>query len=157
MSSKTIQLDVREDIRAGREPFSKIRAAVAQMGTRGVLVLTAPFEPTPLYGVLEAQGFTHVAKELAGGDWEIRFAREAKSSPRAEAEAVHLDARGLEPPQPMVKIFEALAVLPDGAVLHALTDRRPVHLYPQLEARGFRGESTPQPDGSFLTVIRHAR
>jgi hypothetical protein len=83
MKPKTIQVDVREDIRAGREPFSRIMAAVAQAGPRDSLVLTAPFEPTPLYGVLGAQGFSHAAKELPGGDWEIHFTRTDEAAPQA--------------------------------------------------------------------------
>jgi hypothetical protein len=65
-----------------------------------------------------------------------------------------VDARGLEPPQPMVKILETLATLPTDAALRARTDRRPVHLYPMLEARGFAGQSEEQSDGSFITHIR---
>jgi uncharacterized protein (DUF2249 family) len=67
---------------------------------------------------------------------------------------VELDARGLEPPQPMVKILEALAALPEGGELRAHTDRRPIHLYSHLEERGFSGDSEEQNDGSFITHIR---
>ena len=67
-----------------------------------------------------------------------------------------VDARGLEPPQPLVIILEALARLPDGAELLAQTDRRPMHLYDQLKARGFTGETEEQDDGSFVTTIRRA-
>ena len=65
-----------------------------------------------------------------------------------------VDARGLEPPQPLVKILEALAGLPEGARLRARTDRRPMHLYAQLQERGFVGETEEQEDGSFVTHIR---
>jgi TusA-related sulfurtransferase len=67
-----------------------------------------------------------------------------------------VDARGLEPPEPMVKILEAVAALPAGAQLRAHTDRRPMHLYAQLEQRGFIGDSQEQSDGSFLTVIKRS-
>lgn len=72
------------------------------------------------------------------------------------AETVEVDARGLEPPQPMVRILEALVGLPTGAVLRARTDRRPMHLYPLLAERGFQAETQEQSDGSFLTLIRRA-
>jgi uncharacterized protein (DUF2249 family) len=65
-----------------------------------------------------------------------------------------VDVRGLEPPQPLVVILEALARLPESAELRALTDRRPMHLYDQLKARGFTGETKEQNDGSFVTTIR---
>jgi TusA-related sulfurtransferase len=67
---------------------------------------------------------------------------------------VEVDARGLEPPQPLVIILETLASLPAGAELRARTDRRPMHLYPQLEERGFTALTEEQPNGSFLTHIR---
>jgi len=69
---------------------------------------------------------------------------------------IEIDARGLLPPEPMVKILEAVAGLAQGAELHARTDRRPMHLFPQLEARGFLAKCAEQSDGSFLTLIRHA-
>jgi len=72
------------------------------------------------------------------------------------AETVEVDARGLEPPQPMVRILEALARLPAGAELRARTDRRPMHLYPLLAERGFTADTQEQSDGSFLTFIRRA-
>jgi TusA-related sulfurtransferase len=67
---------------------------------------------------------------------------------------VFVDARGLEPPEPLVRILEAISNLPNNAELHARTDRRPMHLYAQLEQRGFTGESEEQTDGSFITHIR---
>jgi uncharacterized protein (DUF2249 family) len=66
-----------------------------------------------------------------------------------------LDARGLEPPQPLVKIMEGLTRLEKGDLLRAHTERRPMHLYSLLETRGFSGESTEQPDGTWITEIRH--
>lgn len=69
---------------------------------------------------------------------------------------VDVDARGLEPPRPLVVVLEALASLPAGGELRAQTDRRPLHLYPLLEQRGFVGETEEQHDGSFITTIRRA-
>lgn len=71
------------------------------------------------------------------------------------APVVVLDARGLEPPEPMIRILEALASLPRDSALRALTDRRPLHLYPMLEQRGFRAETQPGSDRGFVTLIRH--
>ena len=67
---------------------------------------------------------------------------------------VTLDTRGLEPPEPMVLILEALTTLPPGTNLQASTDRRPIHLYPLIEQRGFRAETIPAQDHGFVTVIR---
>ena len=67
-----------------------------------------------------------------------------------------VDARGLEPPQPLVVILEALAQMPEVTELHAHTDRRPMHLYSLLDDRGFVGVTEEQADGSFITTIRRA-
>jgi len=164
---------VREEIRSGQEPFAKIMQAVGRLQEDEQLLLIAPFAPAPLFAVLAQQGFSHQAKPTADGDWEVLFTRApagpveakppavsapsqrgAKSAPGSGSPVVEVDARGLEPPQPLVKILEALAALPAGARLTARTDRRPMHLYDQLAERGFIGESEEQKDGSFVTHIR---
>lgn len=138
------------------------------------LRLLAPFEPKPLFGVLGQQGFAHRARPIGDGDWEVVFFRDAAGAAQAvescasqaashsacgcrdtATTAIELDVRGLEPPQPMVRILEALNDLTHGAELRARTDRRPMHLHPMLEARHFTGESEEQADGSFVTIIRH--
>ena len=172
MNEKIVTLDVRADIRAGRQPCSSIMGAAAGLKVGESLRLLAPFEPKPLFEVLGQQGFAHKAQPLGGGDWEVLFFRDATvpqqtvQTPASQSSAgcggscdapseLEVDARGLEPPQPMVKILEALDGLPAATRLHARTDRRPMHLYPLLEARGFAGESEEQSDGSFITHIRH--
>jgi len=167
MSTKTVTLDVREDLRRGREPFSKIMSAAAGLGDGEALRVIAPFEPVPLFGVLAQQGFAHVARAMADGSWEVSFTREVAATaaprgtnrppcPKAAGQGtpvVEVDARGLEPPQPLAKILQAVATLPADTRLRAYTDRRPMHLYPKLAERGFVGESEEQPDGSFITHI----
>ena len=167
----TFTIDVRDDIRNGREPFSTIMAAATALRSDEQLLVIAPFEPVPLFRVLEKQGFCHTSQPIAAGDWEVRFMRPSNPSPVGDglAEAyrcadcdsafvqlnvVEVDARGLEPPQPMVRILETLARLPDGVEVQARTDRRPLHLYAQLEERGFTAETQEQSDGSFLTYVR---
>ena len=48
-----------------------------------------------------------------------------------------LDVRGLEPPQPMVRVLEEIDRLGPGAELEVHHERRPMFLYPQLDERGF--------------------
>jgi len=167
MDNQIITLDVREDIHNGREPFSKIMNAVAELQAEQQLLVIAPFEPVPLFHVMKKQGFGHAAKAIGSGDWEVLFTRSNQPQPATnvngqcnsshrtlQSTLLEIDARGLEPPQPMVKILEALVNIPSGAGLIARTDRRPMHLYGQLEARGFVGQTEEQSDGSFLTHIR---
>ena len=66
-----------------------------------------------------------------------------------------LDNRGLPPPEPMVRILEAVESLRDGDDLRVLMDREPLLLYPELERRGFEWEFSPLAE-DFLLVIRRA-
>ncbi len=172
--STIITLDVRPDFRAGQHPCDKIQNALGNVGANETLRLLVPFEPLPLYEVAARKGLGHRAKSTPEGDWEVFFSHDAPAASTAtNSSAAHsacgcgcsesepatildVDARGLEPPQPMVKILEALTTLPAKAALRARTDRRPVHLYPILEARGFDGKSEEQTDGSFVTHIERA-
>lgn len=70
--------------------------------------------------------------------------------------ALVLDNRGLEPPQPMMRILESLAGLPDGTTLLAINEREPLFLYPELAERGYQYQTTPHPDGSFHITIGRA-
>ena len=72
----------------------------------------------------------------------------------AEPPMLELDARGFEPPQPLMKTLEALATLPASVTLRLHTRWRPALLYAELEKRGFIGESQEQTDGSCITHIR---
>jgi len=69
-------LDVRPLIDAGEEPFETIMNAVGELVDED-LVIVAPFEPTPLEGVLSSQGFTFDANEVEPGHWRTRFSLEA--------------------------------------------------------------------------------
>lgn len=66
---------------------------------------------------------------------------------------VDLDARGLEPPLPLIRILEAVEVLPLNSTLRARTERRPVHLFAHLEERGFDASTQEEEDGSCTTII----
>ena len=66
---------------------------------------------------------------------------------------VAIDNRGLEPPQPMLRILGLLETLAPGERLEAHNDRVPVMLLPRLEEGGWRYETAPQPDGSCRVTI----
>lgn len=162
-----VPLDVREDLRAGTQPLGRIMDAAASLLPGQQLLLIAPFRPAPLLRLLESRGFLWEARPAGGEDWEVVFTRAdppagERTTPGQSAGApagrgdpvINLDVRGLEPPQPLVKILEALTALPGGAALQARTDRWPMHLYSHLDERGFTSTTDQQADGSFLTHIR---
>ncbi|AGB32197.1 hypothetical protein C488_11013 [Natrinema pellirubrum DSM 15624] len=61
-------LDVRE---IDGPPFDDIMAALEELETEQRLRLIAPFEPKPLYEVLDDRGFTHESREREGGVWHV--------------------------------------------------------------------------------------
>lgn len=73
MRDSVIRVDVREHIEAGRDPFSVIMGAVSRLNAGDQLLLIAPFEPTPLFGLMASRGFDYKGKELPDGSWEILF------------------------------------------------------------------------------------
>ena len=79
MEPTTVTLDVREDIREGREPFRKIMDAVSHLRDGDTFRLIAPFEPRPLINMLSAQGFTAVVTRRADDDFEVVFSRRSRS------------------------------------------------------------------------------
>src|SRR5215469_7960618 len=98
---RRVRLDVREDIRRGEEPFTRIMTAVRELEGDQALVVRAPFEPIPLYEVLGKRGFLHWAERCAADDWSVTFFRERSPSPAPAAPTASqgraIDVRGLEP------------------------------------------------------------
>jgi uncharacterized protein (DUF2249 family) len=68
--------------------------------------------------------------------------------------SIDIDNRGLEPPEPMVRILAALAKLPEGDSIIALMDREPLLLYPELERRGCEWDFREDAGRYVLTVRR---
>lgn len=69
-------LDARPTLEQGGEPFVDIMQAAASIQPGERLVIIAPFEPTPLYGVLGGQGFSHATWRRSDDEWIIRFTRD---------------------------------------------------------------------------------
>ncbi len=168
---RIVELDVREDLREGREPFARIMAARGQVPEGGALMLRAIFEPAPLYAVLGKQGWSHWTDQRGEEDWVVWFYRDdASSGDAAPAQggaeealedgepegAVVLDVRGMEPPEPMVRTLTALESLSRGETLVQINVREPRFLLPQLEERGFVYEVREQSEDMVRVFIRHA-
>ncbi|MEJ2185299.1 MAG: DUF2249 domain-containing protein [Gemmatimonadota bacterium] len=178
---RVIDVDVRDDLQNGREPFSRIMAARRRVPPGGALRLRAIFEPVPLYAVLAKQGLAHYTEQPGPEDWRVWFF--ADGSPAAGyrggddagtgdgedadtgsggavdepgGDVVVLDVRGLEPPEPMVRTLAALETLPASATLVQINVRVPQFLLPQLEARGFVYEIREQRSDLVRVFIQRA-
>jgi uncharacterized protein (DUF2249 family) len=64
-----------------------------------------------------------------------------------------IDVGHLPPPLPMVRILEALRELGPGATLLVRHTRRPIHLYPRLDALGCAHETTELGPKRFEILI----
>ena len=177
-----VEVDVRQDLRQGREPLARIMAAVSALREDEVLQVRAIFHPVPLLTVLGKRGFASESHENAPDDWSVWFWRDAGDiappSPRTrEADAVSprttaasvgahspaddhtvwLDVRGLQPPEPLVRTLAALETLSDGDQLVQLNERVPQLLLPMLAERGFACElDDSRADQVLLRIWRPA-
>lgn len=167
-----LTLDVREQLRSGGEPLPRILETVRKLQTGQPLWLLATFEPIPLYALLALRGFSHVATQRGEGDWEVLFIPGEREANGAETERparsfdvsisatdwpapkASLDNRGLQPPEPMIRILDALEHLMPGEVLEAINERDPVFLYPELAARGAAIATDTRADGSVRLLVR---
>ena len=169
---QVVELDVREDLLNGREPFGRIMAARQTVPPGGALRLRAIFEPVPLYAVMAQQGFDHWTEELAPDDWQVSFyparsgaeARPARST-SAERGALAasagdpgavtvLDLRDVAASERMPRAHAALDQLPAGRTLLLIDDDVPQIPLSRLEELGFTREVREQKDGPVRVFIR---
>jgi uncharacterized protein (DUF2249 family) len=71
------------------------------------------------------------------------------------AAATVVDARGLEPPEPMVRVLNALDELPRGERLLMLIHIEPRPLFRVLEQNLFAYRCELKPEGHFEVTIWH--
>lgn len=133
-------------------------------------VLINDHDPVPLYYQFAAQfpgAFTWEYLVEGPDRFEVKITRLTASPTTApiappprgchSASAPgELDTRGLEPPEPLVRILTAVESLRAGTVLRARTDRKPLHLFPELDTRGVRHTTEEQSDGSWITTLERA-
>ncbi len=152
-------LDVRPIFEKGGSPCNAIESAVERLQPGQPFILLVPFEPHPLFAKLGQQGFSHTSRQVSDGSWRVEFKRGMMATPpvvlRGDEQDIVLDARGLEPPEPLVRTLEALAHLKKRQRLRMRSERKPMHLFEQLESRGFAYDCTEQDDHSFITQIWH--
>ena len=72
----------------------------------------------------------------------------------SEGRTVNLDVNGLEPPEPMVRILEAVTTLGPKDRLVVEHFREPVPLYAHLEAAGFAHDIVKLGENRYRLTIR---
>lgn len=66
---------------------------------------------------------------------------------------IQIDARDLEPPEPLERALAAVALLRPGQRVRLLLHREPFPLYPILDDMGCVHHTEPLPGGEFLIHI----
>lgn len=164
-------LDVRPVLSKKGDPFHLIIRTLREVQAGEALHLVVGFEPRPLYPILRFKGWRHVSVH-DGDAWHVYFYKKPKkgAEPAAEQEEpeatpderaplqpwVSLDVRGLEPPQPMMRILETLTELGPGGRLEVAHHREPILLYEKLSMRGYAAQTEKLPDGDFRVRIAPA-
>lgn len=159
------RLDVRPLLESGEDPLLQVLQLSMTVPPDGFMVVDAPFNPTPLRGVLGGQGFSSYGRKLGDGHWRIAFRRDGiGASGDAEAgeecggpggggrtwqdgDHLHVDVRGLPPPVPMLTILRLVkrAQANDTIIVHH--EREPMYLIPELAELGWQVEQIPGDDG----------
>jgi uncharacterized protein (DUF2249 family) len=165
------EIDVRPLMARGEEPFKAIMAAARTVPVGSTLRLIAGFEPLPLYDVLAKQGFLHSTCQPGSDEWEVRFYKE-RSDSDAETERpatpapglvdwtdapsteITIDVSELVPPEPMIRILEALETLPPDGRLLVHHVRRPIHLYERLDEMGYGHDTRELGPGRIEVLIQ---
>lgn len=163
--NKFHELDVRPIIEAGKDPFNIIMNEIKKIKNDGVLLIINSFEPVPLYSVLGKKGFDHYT-ENEHGVYKVYFYRkkdlsESETFQKDKSQLkdieykniIELDVRGLEPPEPMMKILEKLSQVNEETVLIVHHHREPMMLYPKLEERGYEAISNKIEENYYKVVI----
>lgn len=161
-------LDVREDIATNRDPLSKIMRTAKDIGVGKILVVVNSFEPIPLYEVLGRKGFIH-RTETDGDVFRVLFKREAVdrtlsrsetltgSAAEGEEKIIEMDVRGLEPPEPMMKILKAINTIGENTILLVHHHREPIFLYDKLKEKEFEAITNKVEENHYKIVIRRRK
>lgn len=74
-----------------------------------------------------------------------------------EADGIHVDVRGLPPPQPMVTILSLVESIRDATDVVVHHERDPQFLYPELAQIGWGAARIDAPPGEVRLRLRRVR
>lgn len=152
--SYDVILDVRDDLKKGKDPFSRILDALKKLPKNNTLLLVNSFVPAPLVKILEKKGFEVFCYEEEPKLVKTYISKKHDKDIVVEADTDRcetiqtlkntfgdnikvINVKNLEMPGPMVKILEEAKSLPSGHALHVLHKKVPVYLLPELQDLGF--------------------
>ncbi|MCP5036190.1 MAG: DUF2249 domain-containing protein [Rhodobacteraceae bacterium] len=71
-----------------------------------------------------------------------------------DGEGLHVDTRGLSPPDPMVAILWHLEQPGEQGPVIAYLERNPIYLLPELAERGWKWDITDNTPGAVRLILR---
>lgn len=136
-------------VRALREQHGELRRSLEILGA------AAP-EQDSSGCIAELEDFARLLRAHHDAELELdpQYASR-RIAPLRLDEAAAIDLRGLQPPEPIVRIFQALERGP-GAPLRVILPHEPVPLYGLLRERGYSYAGAPRADGGFEVLIERA-
>ena len=144
-TEKIISLDVRPLIQEGVDPLGRILQDLDRVDPRGLLVVRAPFRPSPLLALLSKRGHGVEARDLGDGDWEV-WVWGLNAPPI-------LSLSDLPAPEPMERLVGCVEQLVVGSCLLAHTPRLPRLLLRTLDKSCLDCAALEAADGTGLVWV----
>ncbi len=141
------QLDVRPLLAGGKDPFDPLHSRIETLACGSLLQILAPFRPTPLLILLQANGHAVTARSH-GRTWVVDLV--IGGSPEL------VDLRDLEAPGPLEAVLEAAAHLSPGGTYLARVPRFPRLLAAAIAKRDLALEVLEDPEGSAVVLVRQS-
>jgi TusA-related sulfurtransferase len=146
--------------RVANDTLDETQARICANDTVGDVVRQLPGAE----GTMTAMGIDHCcgasltlreAAAMAGVPIEALLAalgRPADTPATPSMRRLVLDVRGLEPPQPLLRVLQEVDRLRPGSEMEVRHDRRPILLYPQLDERSLVHE-TDEPEPGLVRIL----
>ena len=141
-----LELRAAAAVRALREDHAQIRRHVETLGA------AAP-EQDPEGCVAELQSLARLLHAHHDAEMKLDPQYTNRAAPPLErSDLPAMDLRGLQPPEPIVRILHALEQ-GAGAPLRVILPHEPLPLYALLRERGYRYSGAPRADGGYEVLI----
>jgi len=75
----------------------------------------------------------------------------------SEEKNIFMDLSNLQPPEPMIKVFETLPKLKEEQTLTIITHHKPLPLYERLAAMNYEYQPEELADGRCKTIIKRKK
>lgn len=79
-----LELDVRSDLKNGKDPFEKIMGVVKELKESQTLTLHTTFRPLPLIRLMKMQGFTAHSQSITPDHWVTTFLHDPSPQPATD-------------------------------------------------------------------------